>query len=118
MAQGTELALCLVPPSTLVPIAKATATDRPLAITLEKAVLSDTALVGLAPGDIGQQINSGHILTLDFFARQLLQAAVVRLRFKTGPSDMAVMAGIRGRQAESARLVKLEYRKAMVGFKD
>lgn len=98
MAQGAIMALCLIPPSAVVPIAKATATYRPLAITLEKAVLSDTVLVGLAPGDI---------LTLDFFARQLLQAAVVRLRFKIGPSDMAVIAGSQGRQAGSARLVKL-----------
>lgn len=55
MALRTELALCLIPPSTVVPIAKATATYRPLAITLEKVVLSDTALVGLAQGDIVQQ---------------------------------------------------------------
>lgn len=33
----------------------------------------------------------GSMLTLDFLARQLLQALVMRLRFRTGASDMAVV---------------------------
>lgn len=34
------------------------------------------------------------MLTLDFLARQLLQALVMRLRFRTGASDMAVVSEV------------------------
>lgn len=36
----------------------------------------------------------GSMLTLDFLARQLLQALVMRLRFRTGASDMAAVSEV------------------------
>lgn len=36
----------------------------------------------------------GSSLTLDFLARQLLQALLMRLRFRTGASDMAVVSEV------------------------
>lgn len=42
--------------------------------------------------DIVRGTGSECALTFDFLARQLLQAVVMRLRFRTGASDMAVAA--------------------------
>lgn len=98
------MALCLISPSTLISISKTSATYRPFTVTLEVVSLRYSAPRN---GTSDSGLASGAMLTFDFFARQLLQAAVVRLRFKTGPSDMAAKAGICGRHAGSARLVKL-----------
>lgn len=48
----------------------------------------------------------GSMLTLDFLARQLLQALVMRLRFRTGASDMAVVfeVGEAGQVGQCCRL--------------
>lgn len=45
----------------------------------------------LSRGYIVHAAGSGSILTLDFLARQLLQALLMRFLFRTGASDMAVM---------------------------
>lgn len=45
----------------------------------------------LSRRNTGREVGSGSILTLDFLARQLLQALVIRLRFNTGASDISVV---------------------------
>lgn len=63
--------------------------------------ISDAALLNMEYVTTHRQLWG--MLTLDFLERQLLQAAAIRLRFKTGSSDMAVVTGALVKQAESAR---------------
>lgn len=90
LGPGTVLDLRFVAPAAVVAIAGATPTYWPLAITLHR---SEFKTEHSSRWDVVLDPGSGNVLTLDFLARQLLQAVVMRLRFRTGASDMAVVTG-------------------------